>query len=245
MLAVHGRPNTMTTEDLDTEVGTPDDSGQPMLSSVEARVLGVLMEKQKTTPDYYPLTLNALVQGCNQKTSRDPVMSLSAGEVGHIVNRLRDRELVRASLFSRAERYEHRLSRALGLGEQEQAALCVLMLRGPQTAGELRTNSGRMAEFTDLGAVSDTLELLIAREPPLVVRLPRVAGRREERFAHLLCGEVTVDEEAVGSAGARLGGGDARISELEQQVAELRQELDSLWRLTGLEPTGSDSQQES
>lgn len=234
----------MTTKDTETELGTPDDSGQPMLSAVETRVLGVLMEKQKTTPDYYPLTLNALVQGCNQKTSREPVMNLSAGEVGHVVNRLRDRGLVRASQFSRAERYEHRMSKVLGLDEQEQAALCVLMLRGPQTPGELRTNSGRMAEFADLEAVSDTLELLMAREPPLVMRLSRVPGRREERFAHLLCGEVKVDDDTPGTVVA-LQRSDPRITELERQLAELRQELDGLWRLTGLEPPHSDDEQES
>jgi len=231
----------MVTGDSELDTG----GGEVMLSAVEARILGVLMEKQKTTPDYYPLTLNALVQGCNQKTSRSPVMSLSAGEVGHVVNRLRDRSLIRASLFSRAERYEHRLSKALGLDEQEQAALCVLMLRGPQTLGELRTNSGRLTEFADLGAVSGTLELLMAREPTLVVRLPRVPGRREERFAHLLCGAVKADDEMPGTVVVASERSDPRIAELERQVAELREELDGLWRLTGLQPPRSDNPQES
>jgi uncharacterized protein YceH (UPF0502 family) len=231
----------MVTDDSEIETG----GGEVILSAVEARILGVLMEKQKTTPDYYPLTLNALVQGCNQKTSRSPVMNLSAGEVGHVVNRLRDRSLVRASLFSRAERYEHRLSKALGLDAHEQAVLCVLMLRGPQTLGEVRTNSGRMAEFADLQAVSDTLELLMARDDPLVVRLPRVPGRREERFAHLLCGEVMAEDDADASAVIGVESGSSRIADLEQQVAELRQELDSLWRLTGLERQRSSQHEES
>jgi len=225
----------MTREDIESRAGMPEDVDQPMLSAVEARILGVLMEKQKTTPDYYPLTLNALVQGCNQKTSRNPVMNLSAGEVGHVVNRLRDRQLVRASQVSRAERYEHRLSRVLELDEQEQAALCVLMLRGPQTLGELRTNSARMAEFPELEAVGDVLDLLMARDPPLVARLPRSGGRREERFAHLLCGEAAVGDEAPVAGAVGGGDGDARIADLEHQLAQLREELNALWRLTGLE----------
>jgi hypothetical protein len=225
----------MTREPTESKDGDLDEPTQPMLSPEEARVLGVLMEKQRTTPDYYPLTLNALVQGCNQKTSRNPVMSLSAGEVGHVVNRLRDRGLVRANLFSRAERYEHRLAKALDLDEQEQAALCVLMLRGPQTLGELRTNSGRMAEFADLEAVSDVLGMLMARDPPLVARLARSPGRREERFAHRLCGEAMPGEEELAVAGVGGNAEDQRIADLQREVASLRTELDVLWRLTGLQ----------
>ena len=158
----------------------------PLLDVVEARVLGCLMEKQRTTPDAYPLTLNALLQACNQKTSRDPVMRLETSELGHRVNLLRDRGLIHASFAGRAERYDHKMASSYRLDRRGQAVMCALMLRGPQTVGELRTNAGRMAELPDLEAVEATMPGLESREPPLVTRLPRLPGRREERFAHLL-----------------------------------------------------------
>lgn len=204
-----------------------------LLSAVEARVLGCLMEKQRTTPDVYPLTVNALVQACNQKTSRDPVMQLSAGEVGHVVNTLRDRGLIHASFAGRTERYDHKMASGYRLDRAEQALIATLMLRGPQTTGELRTNAGRMAEFADLPAVETALEGLAGREPPLVVRLPRLPGQREERYAHLLCGPV----EAAASAPAVRAAAPpetGRMAELEAEVARLRSELDALWALTGL-----------
>ena len=214
--------------DVITKTAGNDD---PMLNAEEARVLGVLMEKRRTTPDNYPLTLNSLVQGCNQKSSRAPVMRLEAGQVGHVINLLRDRNLVYAELSSRAERYGHKLAGALELDQQEQALMCMLMLRGPQTPGELRSHSARLAEFADLAAVQDALDLLMAREPPLVKRLPRESGRREERFAHLLCGDVEVEAAPAGMVPAE----DARIEALEQELGRLRAELEVLWRLTGLE----------
>jgi uncharacterized protein YceH (UPF0502 family) len=206
-----------------------------LLSVVEGRVLGCLMEKQRTTPDVYPLTLNALVQACNQKTSRDPVMQLSTGEVGHVVNTLRDRGLIHASFAGRTERYDHKMASGYHLDRGEQALVATLMLRGPQTSGELRTNAGRMADFADLAAVESALEGLAGREPPLVVRLPRLPGQREERYAHLLCGPV----EAAAAAPAPAARASAppetgRIAELEAEVARLRAELDALWELTGL-----------
>ncbi len=209
------------------------DTPRPMLTPVEARVLGVLMEKRRTTPDNYPMTLNALVQGCNQKTSRHPVMRLEPGEVGHNLNLMRDRDLVYAELSARAERYGHKLAGVLGLDQHDQAILCVLMLRGPQTPGELRSNAARLAEFADLTQVHDTLELLMAREPPLVKRFPRVAGRREERFGHLLCGDIEPEPaEAIVAHPPTAENG--RIEILEQEVRQLRAELETLWRLTGL-----------
>ncbi|EFK94931.1 conserved hypothetical protein, partial [sediment metagenome] len=153
---------------------------------MEARIIGCLMEKQRTTPEQYPLTLNALVSACNQKSSRHPVMQLETGEVGHTVNQLRDRGLVHASFSGRTERYDHKMVGTYHLSREEQAVLAVLLLRGPQTLGELRTNTGRMAEFADLAAVGDTLKALMERSPALVMELPRLPGRREERFAHLL-----------------------------------------------------------
>lgn len=216
--------------DLNNDNETTTD--KPFLTPVEARVLGALMEKQRTTPDNYPMTLNALVQACNQKTSRHPVMQLEPGEVGHTLNELRDRNLVAASFAGRAERYDHKMVGALDLDRQEQAVLCVLMLRGSQTVGELRTNGGRMAEFADLSAVNDTLELLMAREPALVVRLPRIVGKREDRFAHLLCGEP--DVTAVEASAAPKAPGNSRVAELEDEVRRLRAEIEALWEATGL-----------
>lgn len=210
--------------------------GPSELTPVEARIIGCLMEKQRTTPEQYPLTLNALVNACNQKSSRHPVMQLEVGEVGHTVNRLRDRGLVHASFAGRTERYDHKMVGTYHLTRQEQAILTVLMLRGPQTPGELRINTGRMAEFPSLEAVADTLQALMDRSPALVVELPRLPGRREERYAHLLCG-VPVEESAPqtpATEGAVVAARDARLEALESEVARLRDELDRLWRLTGL-----------
>jgi uncharacterized protein len=213
----------------------------PLLTPIEARIVGCLMEKQRTTPEQYPLTLNALVSACNQKSSRHPVMQLDTGEVGRSVNRLRDRGLVHAGLASRTERYDHKMVGTYHLSREEQAVLAVLLLRGPQTLGELRTNSGRMAEFADLGAVSEALSGLMERSPSLAMELPRAPGRREERFIHLLCGAPGPEElAALAAAGAPVAaapaspGADGRIHALEQEVARLREELERLWELTGL-----------
>ncbi|MEA3275699.1 MAG: YceH family protein [Pseudomonadota bacterium] len=215
----------------------PDQSSGPQppaLTPVEARVLGCLMEKQRTTPDVYPLTLNALTQACNQKTSRNPVMSLSVGEVGHTVNQLRDRGLVHASFAGRAERYEHKMASNYHLNRPEQALICALMLRGPQTVGEVRTNAGRMAEFADLDAVEETLLGLEEREQPLVTLLPRLPGKREERFGHLLCGDIEQELPAAQPVSSHADPRDDRIAALEDKVAKMRKELDVLWELNGL-----------
>jgi uncharacterized protein YceH (UPF0502 family) len=205
----------------------------PLLDAVEARVLGCLMEKQRTTPDAYPLTLNALLQACNQKTSRDPVMHLEMGEVGHVVNVLRDRGLIHASFAGRSERYDHKMASNYRLDRKGQALICALMLRGPQTAGELRVNAGRMTDLPDLDAVEETLTELETRKPPLVTRLPRLPGRREERFAHLLCGPVAQEAPAASESPSRAPRA-GRLTALEAEVAGLRAELDALWELTGL-----------
>ena len=221
---------------------TPDlsDDVEPQLSPIEARILACLMEKQRTTPDQYPLTLNALVLACNQKTSRDPVMNLELGEVGHVVNTLRDRNLIYASFSGRTERYDHKLTSGFHLDRQEQAILCTLMLRGPQTLGELRTNTGRMAEFADLPAVADVVRRLSERSPALVTQISHLPGKREDRFAHLLCGPPRPEEllAAVGPgprvAANRPDPRDDRIAVLEAEVAALRAEVSALWDLTGL-----------
>ena len=222
-------PDTETTGTLDHP-----------LTQIEARILACLMEKQRTTPDQYPLTLNALVLACNQETSRDPVMSLEVGEVGHVVNTLRDRGLIHASFAGRTERYDHKMASGFRLDRQEQAVLCTLMLRGPQTLGELRINTGRMAEFADLPAVAEAVRRLSSRDTPLVVQLAHLPGKREDRFAHLLCGEpvqelaVPLAEPDGSPAAGRRDPREDRIAALEAQVAALSAQLDALWALTGL-----------
>lgn len=201
-----------------------DHQTEPLLSPIEARVIGCLMEKQRTTPDQYPLTLNALVSACNQKSSRHPVMHLTPGDVGHTVNQLRDRGLIHASFSGRTERYDHKLAGTYLLDRRQLGVLCALMLRGPQTPGELRTNAARLADLPDLATVHETLDSLANHEPPLVRELPRQAGAREQRFAHLLCGEPKVEAPADPAAGAT-GTGDGalaeRVERLEQQMHEL------------------------
>jgi hypothetical protein len=192
------------------------------------------MEKQRTTPDAYPLTLNGLVQACNQKTSRNPVMTLEVGEIGHTVNELRERGLIHASFAGRTERYDHKMVSSFQLNREEQAVLAGLMLRGPQTSGEIKTNVGRMAEFPDLAAVEATLRGMEERPSPIVKRLPRLPGRREERFGHLLCGDIEQAEPPPEASPPRSDQRDARIAALEAEVAALKAQIDALWELTGL-----------
>jgi uncharacterized protein YceH (UPF0502 family) len=229
---------------MTTGTDTSTEAAERELAPVETRILACLMEKQRTTPDQYPLTLNALVLACNQKTSRDPVMALEPGEVGHVVNALRDRGLIYASFAGRTERYDHKMSSSYRLDRQEQAVLCTLMLRGPQTLGELRTNTGRMAEFADLPAVAEAVRRLTDRDTPLVTQLAHLPGRREDRFAHLLGGTPPQDAPSAalapgtgstsGPAAGRPDPRDDRIATLEAQVAALHAEIEALWDLTGL-----------
>lgn len=205
------------------------------LTDSQARVLGCLMEKQMTTPDYYPLTLKALQAACNQKSSRVPVMELDLGQVGSIVNELRAEGLVTARMDGRADRFEQHLSRKFKLTSKERALICVLMLRGPQTVNELRIHTGRMVDFDSSQDVLDSIEQLQSREKPLVMKLPRAAGQREERYAQLLCGEPTIQ-----AAAASREPSTDRITELEQQLAALQAEVSQLWQLTGLEKPDSD-----
>ena len=203
------------------------------LSDTEVRVLGALVEKEITTPEYYPLSLNALVNACNQKSNREPVTNLDEDAVRKALRSLTDLFLVRAaSGDSRVAKYEHRLNELYNFHRHEIAVLCVLMLRGPQTPGELRTRTERMYAFEDLDAVHSALNLLMRREPPLVKVLPRHPGTKESRFTHLLSGdsvpaavaelEPGVEREAV------VSGQTERITQLEGEVAELRRELETL-----------------
>lgn len=202
----------------------------PALSLLETRVLGTLVEKQHTVPDTYPLTLNALVAGCNQKSSRQPVMEATEAEVQGALDGLRKANLVIESSGGRVARYSHNFERVLQIPSQSAALLTVLMLRGPQTVGELRINSERLHKFADISAVEGFLQELAARPAgALVVQLPRLPGARESRWAHLLSGEPKVEAPAAVEATRReeLPAGEiatlkARVERLEGEVAELR-----------------------
>jgi len=199
------------------------------LSAEEARVLGVLIEKSYTTPDQYPLSLNALTNGCNQLTGREPVMSLDEATVADAVDSLHARGLVGRREGARVVKYEHLVRMRHSLPPAEQAVLALLMLRGPQTPGELRTRSERMYRFDDVPAVLSVLEHLEEKYPAMVVALPRAPGTKETRYMHLMCGEVDVEAMAaalpLGGSGGGLG---ARVEALESEVAALRAELNAL-----------------
>lgn len=202
------------------------------LTQMEARILGALIEKQLTTPEYYPLTLNALVNACNQKNNRDPVVSYDEASVNETIENLRDRNLVYVfyGSTSRVPKYKHMLPTVYELDEPQTAIMCEMLLRGPQTLGELRGRCERLHPFSSLGEVQETLDGLMRREDSLVIRLPVQPGRKEARFAHLLHGEI--DIEAMASAPAsRVSRGAVeteRIEKLEEEVTSLRGEVESL-----------------
>ena len=172
---------------------------QPLreLTLLEARVLGVLVEKQHTVPDTYPLSLNALTAGCNQKTARAPVMSVTEPEVQTAIDGLKRLSLVMEASSSRVTRYEHNMNRVLGIPSQAAALLTILLLRGPQTAAELRLNAARLHGFADNSSVEAFLDELAARTPALTVKLPCAPGERENRWMHLMCGEVNMEQVAA------------------------------------------------
>lgn len=218
------------------------------LSLLEARVLGVLVEKAHTVPDSYPLSLNALVGGCNQKTARDPVINATDAEVQVAVDALKSLHLVFESSGSRVARYEHNMGRVMGLPSQSVALLAVLMLRGPQTSAELRVNCERLHRFADVSSVEAFLVELAERAEekggPLVVKLPRAPGARESRWAHLLCGAVDVSAMPV-SAGAEdfvaaseLSALKAQQSSMQAEIAELRALVDRLYAELGVARAG-------
>ncbi|MEN4952220.1 DUF480 domain-containing protein [Stenotrophomonas sp. TWI819] len=206
----------------------------PVLSAAQARALGCLIEKEATTPDAYPLTVNAAQVAANQKTAREPVMALSAGDVHHALRQLETLGLARQQYSSRAERYEHRAGAALDLTRQQLAILGLLLLRGPQTLNELLTRSERLVRFQDVEELRHHLERMIQRE--MAVQLPRASGQREDRYMHLLAGPVDVQAlaEQYRSAPSSAGGSGAnpalesRVQQLEATVAELQEQLAAL-----------------
>lgn len=198
-----------------------------LLNDVEVRVLGALVEKEITTPDYYPLSLNALINACNQKSNREPVMELSESTVRDALLSLQEKHLAgpAGGADSRVTKYEHRLER-FNFSRREIAVLCVLLLRGPQTPGELRGRTERMYRFEDLEQVQSALQQLGQREPSLVAQLARLPGTKESRFAHLLAGPV--EAWTPPAANAVYTDEDHRMAQLEEQVRSLQSEIDSL-----------------
>lgn len=215
-----------------TSTDSPDDAtaqtGLPQqLTAMETRILGSLVEKAATTPDVYPLTLNNVVLACNQKTAREPAMNLNAGDVGHALRQLEVRGLVKSEYGARSERYLHRIERVLDLTPAQTCLLSLLFLRGPQTLHELLARSERQHRFADIDDVRHTLERLAEREPAMVRRLPRGSGQREDRYAHLFCGEPAMPERSADAASPRAHDGDAmdallaRLEALEGRIAAL------------------------
>jgi uncharacterized protein YceH (UPF0502 family) len=198
------------------------------LTPVEARVLGVLVEKQSTVPDSYPLSLNALTMGCNQKTARDPVMNVSEAEVLQAIDGLKDQALVNEVSGSRVVRFEHNMQRGVGVPTQSAVLLTLLMLRGPQTAAELRLNTERLHRFADISSVEAFLDEMSSHEPPFVVKLARAPGERESRWAHLLCGEVLMQRAAVGAGEDASTTGAGEIAALRAEHARLAAEVAQL-----------------
>jgi uncharacterized protein YceH (UPF0502 family) len=204
------------------------------LNEIEARVLGSLVEKQLTTPEYYPMTLNGLTAACNQKSNRDPVVLYEEATVKQALDSLHDRYLV--YLFhgstSRAVKYKHMIPSVYELEPSEVATICVLLLRGPQTVGEIRTRTERMYEFRDLNDVQETLDSLSRRDEPLIVRLERQPGQKEARYAHLLSGPVAAESAFHSSSNvvtsAQKEAANERLEKLEQEVGSLREEVSAL-----------------
>lgn len=204
----------------------------PVLDPVESRILGVLMEKEKATPEYYPMTLNGLTNGCNQKSSRNPVVNYSEEEVQAGIDGLKKYGLVLTVTGggSRVFKYKHNASIVFELDDRQEAVLCLLLLRGPLTPGELNSNSGRLHSFSSLDSVIQTLDSLMNKELPMVIQLPKRTGQKEARFAHLLSGEVNTEDvethhEVVKIPSSKL---EERVSALELEMAELKAKLGDL-----------------
>ncbi|HZI19736.1 MAG TPA: YceH family protein [Pyrinomonadaceae bacterium] len=210
---------------------------EALLNEVEARVVGALVEKQVTTPEYYPLTLNALTAACNQISNRDPVVRYDERTVADAVETLRFKNLVYVfyGSESRVPKYKHMMREKFDISAAELAAVCVLMLRGPQTVGEVRGRTGRLHEFADLAEVEATLDGLARRDEPMVAKLPRQAGRKEARYAHTLCGppavaELTENESVTAAHAPARASAPDRVAALEAEVAGLREEVADLRR---------------
>ena len=218
-----------TEESLSEDNETQEDQ-KAFFTPLEARVIASLMEKHLTTPNNYPLTMNSLTNACNQKSNREPVMNLTEGQIGHTINLLVERKLAGLEYGERANKITHRVCTELDLDRKQQAILTVLMLRTPQTLNDLKTRTARMADFSGIEEVQDVVDSLMNREKPIAVLIPKGAGRREERYAHTLCGEITIEElnkdvttvDAVMIENDRLDALEARIIAIEEKLGITR-----------------------
>lgn len=221
----------------------PQSPNEALLNDMEARVLGSLMEKQLTTPDQYPLTLNSLQLACNQKTSREPVTNYDSGPLQRCVSELQDRQLIAVDYGSRAARYDQRLTRVLSVDKATQAILTVMLLRGAQTVAEILTRTQRMVEFASPQALEEKLQSLCVKTKPLVIHIPRLPGQREDRYSHLLCGQPDISAIAAQAAANKSAGGDTRadqeekIISLELRIATLEKQVAALMELNGVSDT--------
>jgi uncharacterized protein YceH (UPF0502 family) len=209
-----------------------------LLNAIEARILGSLMEKQLTTPDQYPLTLNSLLLACNQKTSREPISNYESGAVQRAVSELQERNFLAVDYGNRAARYDQRLTRVLSVDKQTQAILTVMLLRGPQTIAEILTRTQRMTEFANPQALEEKLQQLCAKTKPVVVHIPRQIGQREDRYMHLLCGKpdlaaiAAMQNSSAGTA-SRGSGNDEHTAQLEQKIQQLESRIELLEKQVG------------
>ena len=201
-------------------------------TQLEARVIASLMEKHLTTPNNYPLTLNSLLLACNQKSNREPVMNLTEGQVGHTVNSLKDRGLVGVDYGGRSDHISHRVMGTLNLNKKKQAILTVLMIRAPLTLNDIKARTNRMVEFDDLNDIHDTLDKMMQGDEPMVVCIAKTAGSREDRYTHLLCGEIKnipVDSQPASTIGTKVN--ITQQVKLEERVATLEKKIEQLMQL--------------
>ncbi len=207
----------------------------PILDSIEQRILGVLLEKEKTTPDYYPMTINGLMTACNQKSSRNPVMSIDEDAVQVGIDSLRSKGLVNTVVGggSRTLKYKHHASVNLNLELNEEAVLCLLLLRGPLTAGEVKSNVGRLYDFANLESVQNCMQGLADNEFPLIQLLPKRPGQKEGRYIHLLGGEINIEDWQEQESGivAPISNYEQRLLALEEEVADLKEKMGKLLEL--------------
>ncbi|MBX2868271.1 MAG: DUF480 domain-containing protein [Acidiferrobacterales bacterium] len=203
---------------------------EAMFNPIEARVLACLMEKELTTPDNYPLTLNSLVLACNQKSNREPVMQLTEGDVGHAARALADRHFIKIEYRGRTQKLTHKMQLELSIDRKQQSLLTVMMLRSPLTLNDLRTRTSRMVEFEDLEDIELTLEMMNDRRKPMVLMIPKGPGQREDRYTHLLCGDVDIQFDTVPSSTTK-----SSRPQLEQRVEELEQRVKALEEMLSAE----------
>ncbi len=219
---------------------TPNNDELLQLNEMEARVLGALMEKQLTTPDAYPLTLNSLVLACNQKTSREPITNLTNAQAQQTVNDLRERKLIDVEYGSRADRYDQKLSKQLFLDKQQQALINIMLLRGPQTIGDLYSRTQRMADFDSPEDIEERLQIMSEKTSPVVVRIPRQSGQREDRYMHLLSGDIDLSQLTLKTSEAKQTDSISRsntsnddlrqqVEKLEARVAVLEEKIEELF----------------